>query len=551
MIGISYDNLRKHMVTVMTEPVVKGMENGFKLVQTLVNDGPMAAWEQLKEMAGEMQDAFIDAVKDFIKQKIIEQAIQWLVSLFIPGAGLIKAAIGIYDTIVFFIQKAKQIIEMVSNFLGSIAEIAAGNIGAAADAMEKGLARGLSLVISFLAQLLHLSGITNKIKEAIQKIRNKVDAVLLKVVKWIATQAKKLWGKIKTTAAKVVAWWKFKKSFPGADGKPHTILADRKDKRPLITVKSDEQTLAEVIKTQPQPKRGKLEIKYAEIEKLFGGAEPDEKEQQTRHDTVQKVIGEIADLLGPGELRPTVVTHAQTTGGRALRIIAEPLTPRAGNTKESRSQGVQYKELLEALVEPRKKGFTMFSSAHLLAHWLHGPAEDWNLANTGKSLNSKMKTPEGIAKEKKDKGGELKYVTTVEYYDAFPPTDRAMLAAGSPKEKLKWLGGLVAKKYTVAVSLLTPPPGSKEKPGDLGTHECADTDNFLSDLKLLGGPAPALLVDRVYTAAVANASPDGKIIGYKDLAAKMGHDNQEVLAALHELVKAGRLQKPGRFFYTK
>jgi hypothetical protein len=156
----------------------------------------MAAWEQLKEMAGEMRDAFVEAVKDFIKMKIIEQAIQWLVSLFIPGAGIIKAIIGIYDTVVFFIKKAKQIMQMISNFLGSISEIAAGNIGAAAEAMEKGLARGLSLVISFLAQLLRLSGITNKIRDAIQKIRGKVDAVLLKVAKWIAEKAKKLFGAV-------------------------------------------------------------------------------------------------------------------------------------------------------------------------------------------------------------------------------------------------------------------------------------------------------------------------------------------------------------------
>jgi hypothetical protein len=192
MIGISYQNIRGHMVTVMTEPVVAGLEKTFTLVKTLVTKGPMAAWDQLKEMAGEMKDAFIDAVKDFIKQKIIEQAIQWVVSLFIPGAGIVKAVIGIYDTVVFFIQKAKQIAQMISNFLGSIGEIAAGNIGAAADAMEKGLARGLSLVINFLAQLLHLSGITSKIQAAIQKIKGKVDAVLLKVAKWIAAQAKKL-----------------------------------------------------------------------------------------------------------------------------------------------------------------------------------------------------------------------------------------------------------------------------------------------------------------------------------------------------------------------
>ena len=43
---------------------------------------------------------------------------------------------------------------------------------------------------------------------AIQKIRDKVDAVLAKVAKWIAEKAKKLWGGLKQTAGKVVAWWK-------------------------------------------------------------------------------------------------------------------------------------------------------------------------------------------------------------------------------------------------------------------------------------------------------------------------------------------------------
>src|SRR5262249_53716273 len=150
----------------------------------------------------------------FIKQKIVEQAIIWIGSLLIPGAGIVKAIIGIYDTVVFFIKKAKEIMKMIGNFLGSISEIAAGNIGAAAGALEKGLARGLSLVISFLASLLRLTGVTNKIREAIQKIRGKVDAVLSKVAKWIADKAKVLIGKgvvaVKTGVAAVLQWWKKK-----------------------------------------------------------------------------------------------------------------------------------------------------------------------------------------------------------------------------------------------------------------------------------------------------------------------------------------------------
>lgn len=195
MIGISYANIRKHMVDAAGEPVVVALEEGFTLVKTLVTEGPIAAWEKLKELAGELKKAFVDAVKDFIKWKIIEEAIKWVVSLFIPGAGIIKAIIGIYDTIVFFIQKAKQIAQMIGNFLGSIGQIAMGNVAAGADALEQGLARGLTLVISFLAQLLRMTGITNKIKEAIAKVRGKVDKVLAKAAKWVVGKAKNFLGK--------------------------------------------------------------------------------------------------------------------------------------------------------------------------------------------------------------------------------------------------------------------------------------------------------------------------------------------------------------------
>lgn len=255
MIGVSYQNMRRHMVAVMGEPVVEGLEKGFALVKTLVTQGPMAAWEQLQEMARDMRDAFVDAVKDFIKMKIVEQAIQWVVSLFIPGAGLVKAVIGIYDTVVFFIRKAKQIARMIANFLGSIGEIAAGNIGAAAAAMEAGLARGLSLVISFLAALLRLNGITAKIREAIQKVRSKVDAALLKVATWIADKAKKLFGVVKTgvkAGAKAVvsivaSWWKREKKFT-VDGEPHRLFYGGGPKKAQLRVASDEKSLEDFVR---------------------------------------------------------------------------------------------------------------------------------------------------------------------------------------------------------------------------------------------------------------------------------------------------------------
>ncbi len=197
LVGISYQNLKKFLVKYIPAPVIEGLETTFTLIQTLRREGMMAAWEQLKTMATEMKNAFVTAVSDWIKWTIVKEAIKTAVAAFTPGAGIIRAIIGIYDTVVFFIQKAKDIMKMIGNFLNSISEIAAGNIGAAAAALESGLARGLVLVIDFLARLLRLKGITNAIKKVLDKIRGKVDGVLDKVAKWVAEKAKGLWSAAK------------------------------------------------------------------------------------------------------------------------------------------------------------------------------------------------------------------------------------------------------------------------------------------------------------------------------------------------------------------
>jgi hypothetical protein len=199
LLGLTWTHIRGKLVTLIGEPVVKSLETGFDLVVTLVRNGPMAAWEKLKEMGEDIKQAFIQGVIDFVKVKIVQKAIETIVEFFVPGAGIVRAIIGIYDTIVFFIQKAKQILEMIGNFLGSIGEIAAGNIGAAADALEKGLARALLLAVNFLVRFLHLDGITSKIRAAIEKLRDKVDGALDRVAEWIVQKGKAIIARVTGT----------------------------------------------------------------------------------------------------------------------------------------------------------------------------------------------------------------------------------------------------------------------------------------------------------------------------------------------------------------
>jgi hypothetical protein len=408
MIGISYANIRRHMVAVMGEPVVAGLEKTFQLVKTLITEGPMAAWDQLNEMAAEMRDAFVQAIKDFIKQKIIEQAIQWIVSLFVPGAGIIKAIIGIYDTVVFFIQKAKQIMKMISNFLSSISEIAAGNIGAAAEAMESGLARGLSLVINFLAALLRLSGVTAKIREAIQSIRAKVDAVLAKVANWIATKAKVLINKgvsaVKAGATAVVQWWKMRKAFK-IGKEPHELYMEGESKNARLMVKSTPQILESVLPTlrRGNPKGEKLkaietiELHAKKINKTK--AEKGDSFGQAAGEEIMKSLEIIAANFAKAGLtavpKSKVKFGTRTVSGDPVgnEMVANPLTiDPAGLAGSAPHQ--ESKLWLAVNQRPHE-----YIRGHLLNHHVHGPGENRNLVPITGSCNTTMeKQAESIIK---------------------------------------------------------------------------------------------------------------------------------------------------------
>ena len=430
MIGISYQNIRKHMVTVMGEPVVAGLEKTFTLVKTLITEGPMAAWEQLKGMAAEMRDAFIDAVKDFIKWKIIEEAVKWVVALFIPGAGIIKAIIGIYDTVVFFIQKAKQIMKMIADFLGSIGEIAAGNIGAAAGAMERGLARGLSLVISFLAQLLHLSGITAKIRAAIQKIRDKVDAVLLKVATWIADKAKKLFGVLKGGVKKLMEWWKLKAGIE-ANGKKLTLYTEGPEEAPQVLVASSPgRPWSEYLNSLPAAAKGtdpykkamalakKLEAKRKPITETDENkrAQATAKAAKEMQEALNDLAAQIKLLNGKSGTPASVITFGSVNSlGGATSAEASILSkdhPPGSAPRDYAPIWENISDLGSGLNKKVRKDW--YVQGHLLNENLGGPGMRFNLTPITKQANNnhKAEVETSIKQKVNTEGLVLYYVVT-------------------------------------------------------------------------------------------------------------------------------------------
>lgn len=200
VLGVSWAQIRAKIVKALGpsgETIMKVLETTFDVVMALINGGPAAAWEVIKDKLNDLKDQVVDGIIGFIKETVVTKAIPKLISMFIPGAGFISAIISIYDTVMVFVNKISKIVQVVTAFLNSIVAIAAGNIGAAAAKVESILAGLLSLAISFLAGFVGLGKVTGKIMEVVNKVRAKVDKAIDAGVNWIVNAVKKLGGMIK------------------------------------------------------------------------------------------------------------------------------------------------------------------------------------------------------------------------------------------------------------------------------------------------------------------------------------------------------------------
>ena len=202
ILGISWAQIRAKIVKALGpngETIMKAMETGFDIVVALIKGGVGAAWELIKEKLTNLKDMVVDGIVGFVTDTIIQKAIPKLVSLFIPGAGFISAIVSIYDTIKVFIEKLSKIVAVVKAFVDSIVAIAAGQIAGAADKVESALGNVLTLVISFLANFLGLTGITEKIMGVVKKVQATVDKALDTAINFVIGKAKafiaKLFGK--------------------------------------------------------------------------------------------------------------------------------------------------------------------------------------------------------------------------------------------------------------------------------------------------------------------------------------------------------------------
>jgi|GEM_PF-2042561 len=203
VLGLTWDGIRSIGARVIGEPVMKVLETasekGLEIIPIVRKDGAAGLWGYLKDQFADLKATVMDAMMDIIQTQVIQAGIKWVMGLLTPVGAFIKAAMAIIDVVKFFIQRAAQIMELVKAFTDSIKAIASGNVSAVAKSIENALGRAVPVLIGFLASLLGIGGLADKILGVIRKIRQRIENAIVKFWNFIKGKAAKLLSKVGIT----------------------------------------------------------------------------------------------------------------------------------------------------------------------------------------------------------------------------------------------------------------------------------------------------------------------------------------------------------------
>jgi hypothetical protein len=195
VLGVVYEGIKSRVIKALGkngEKMFNALESSFEMFVILKNEGVGGLWQFIQDKIGDLKVMVIDTIKTFVVENVIKAGVLWVVSLLNPASAFVKACKAIYDIIMFFIERGSQIAQLVNAVTDSVGAIASGAIGGAAALIENALGTSLPVVISFMASLLGLGGISEKIGGIIKQVRAPID----KAIDWLIAQAVKFAKKI-------------------------------------------------------------------------------------------------------------------------------------------------------------------------------------------------------------------------------------------------------------------------------------------------------------------------------------------------------------------
>lgn len=406
ILGLTWDNIRAQLVKEIGEEKVAAAEKTVDIVKRLITEGPIALWDMLKEKAQEIFDTIVGEIKNFIATKLIQQGIIKILSFLNPAGAIVQAILAIYKAIMFFIDNWDRIVQWVKTIFGAIADIAFGNIGKVAAAVEKGAAMLIPLILDFVAKLLNFDKIADVVQKAIEKVRAPINKGIRKFIGFVKKKLGNLVqkGKVKIQDIKDKILEKvFGKKIKGKtkDGHNHTIYFNPKAKgKPKLKIASVEQNYSDFVQgiIAPPAQKSQMQTLATTIDaEMARYGRIQQPQRKTWADNVVSLINQLALLTweyAESQVTPphSVIHYGSTNeNGFGTSATAEILS----ETFVKGEVAGKHKTMNWGWDEARSRKRTteagdlgpVYVRGHLLNDNVGGPAKNFNLTPITSTFN--------------------------------------------------------------------------------------------------------------------------------------------------------------------
>ncbi len=227
---------------------IRGMLDRVEGIWTFLRDvqqrGLVAIWEWIQERLTQLWDTVMNAVKEWVMERIVTQMVARLLSLLDPTGimAVVNSAIALFRAVQSFVRYLREMLEIVASFVEGVLEIAQGSLQTAANALENSLARSVPIVIGFLANQLGLSGIGRRIGEMLLRVREMVDQALTwlvnKAVRLALPALQRLISFGRSVGDRILGWLGIRRQVQMLNGETHTLYFDDSGEEPVLMMAS-------------------------------------------------------------------------------------------------------------------------------------------------------------------------------------------------------------------------------------------------------------------------------------------------------------------------
>ncbi|SHM98920.1 eCIS core domain-containing protein [Flavobacterium pectinovorum] len=520
---------------------IRSMINTLEGIWTFIKDvherGMAAIWDKIQEQLSNLWNTVLDAVKNFVMERIVNRITAKLLSMLDPTGimAIINGAIAFFNAIQSFIKYLREMLEVVNSFVNGVADLTKGNVTTAANYLERTMGQAMPVVIGFLANQVGLTGIGARIGEMIISVQQMVDEALT----WLVNKA------VDTGMAMLDRVMGRGEPEAAASGPIAGALAE------IDSETEKENDEGEVTVDEAQAIKNKVNNDHSSVIEISSVADGGETWDYTY---IQKAGG--VKKTPRKKTDPTVIAATADGDGRPSRVIANPLTskkPVAGPGVATGSRSVIVgQNLIDQWVAQTgvKHPQSTALGVHIVAHHLFGK---WNASNIVfglKTLNEQMKVPEKIASD--NKTSKLEYDMTVQYHENDKSAADALPGITDPTidQVKKAIGFYVAKSITGPINKIND-DGSKTSIGNANAQ--APTFPDIGRITDIG----ELIIERLKgnTSAITTVE-DGvtyKKTGYTNyttLAADIGKSVNKTREKLQILTTSKKITRVGNNYYV-